>query len=131
MNMLLSFLCTIFLFNFFASDMAHASTGKMVGSVHHMSDRDVDQKFSPFLGLEMSEKCPWVEGLEAVALLGVGSVDQPEGADQKSEYARLALDLYYPMGGWKLGLGGAMESDKDTFQAFNDYAHVTAEYKLW
>lgn len=128
MKYLLTFLFTFLIFNL---PTASASSGKFVGNVTHVDDSQADQKLSPFLGLQVSEDCPYLQGLSLVGLLGVGYLDHADGVDAGKNYARLALDAYYMLSDWKLGFGGGLESDKDVYRSFGDYAHVSAEYKLW
>ena len=132
MKFLLTFLFTFFLFTFDKVEFAYASTGELVGSVHYMDDRgEVDQKLSPFVGLEVSETCPWMKEMSAKALIGVGHVPQAKGSDADSEYARLALDVYYQLSDWKIGAGGGFESNKDVYRAWDDYVHLSVSKPLW
>ncbi len=114
---------------FFTANFAQASTGELIGSAHYLDDSKASQKISPFIGLKVSQEL--MENLSIVGLGGVGHIAQPEGSELKSQYGRLAADIYYKHGDLKLGFGGGLESDKKVMHQFDDYVHLTAAYPLW
>lgn len=132
MKYALMLLFTFFLFNILTPiQHAYASSGKLVGDMSYMDDSKANQKLSPFLDLQVEEACPAIKGLSMVGLIGGGYIDQPDGSDVKKTYGRLAADVYYQMDSWKLGAGGGLESNKDAYRSFGDYAHVSVEHPLW
>ena len=106
---------------------AHAfASGELVTDFHYLGETG-RLKLSPYLGIRQTTV---LGSFAFVGDIGGGYIDQ--GSELNGTYARLAGDILYKLeSGWSFGVGAGIESAPCVYKSFDDYAHVSASYKLW
>jgi hypothetical protein len=109
----------------FCSTVAMAS-GELVSELYYLNDSQNFQA-SPYFGFKGDLK---IENILLVGEFGGGYIDPGAGAN--GSYSHAAGDVYYlAKSNWKYGIGAGVQSNPGLFKPFEDYAHISASYKLW